>query len=86
MPARAADVGRIDRDPADDTMLVSFSRASRLLDCSRQEVYILVRRHKLPTIKIGKMRRLEMPVLRRLISDHRQAATANLQEPQHPAA
>ena len=60
----------------DDVLLVTVPRAARMLSISTAQMYNLVARRDVASVKIGKSRRLEPAELERLVAAHRQAAEA----------
>jgi len=59
--------------PAPAPMLMDVRAAGRALSISPRQVQILVARGELPSIKIGKLRRIAVADLQRLIDARRQA-------------
>jgi excisionase family DNA binding protein len=50
--------------------LQRLSEAGRFLGCSRSQIYKLIRTGLLPSVKIGKSRRVPIRAVRELASDH----------------
>jgi excisionase family DNA binding protein len=59
--------------------LQRLSEAARFLGCSRSLIYKLIRMGLLPSVKIGKSRRVPIRAVRELASDH--LAYETLDEP-----
>jgi hypothetical protein len=65
----------------DDVLLVTVPRAARMLSISTAQMYNLLARREVASVKIGKSRRLEPAELRRLVAARRQAANTCEQAP-----
>jgi excisionase family DNA binding protein len=65
MPAIAAD------DAFDGALLVSVPRAAQALDVSRAKLYVMIQKRQIKSVKIGKLRRIEIAEIKRVIAAHR---------------
>ncbi len=75
--ARGLDPGSgvpaMDGDTVDDLLLITIPDAAHRLGLCRSKVYELIAEDKLPTIKIGRARRISMEDLRAFVTQHRAA-------------
>lgn len=60
-------------DAVDDLRLITIPDAALRLGLCRSKVYELIAEDKLPTIKIGRARRISMQDLRAFVTQHRAA-------------
>lgn len=60
-------------DPHDDLQLITIVEAARRLDLSRSKVYELIADGELPTVHIGRARRIDLADLRAFVDRHRAA-------------
>jgi excisionase family DNA binding protein len=65
MPAITAD------DAFDGALLVSVPRAAQVLDVSRAKLYVMIQKRQIRSVKIGKLRRIEIAEIKRVIAAHR---------------
>jgi excisionase family DNA binding protein len=80
MTAIAAGSG-LGRELDDDVLLVTVPRAARKLGISPAQMYNLIAKREVASVKIGKSRRLEPAELRRFVAARRQAADTGEQDP-----
>lgn len=60
-------------DDFDDVRLITVEDAAERLSICRTKLYELIARRELPTIKIGRSRRVSMEDLRTFVAQHRAA-------------
>lgn len=60
-------------DEVDDLRLITIADAADRLSLCRSKVYELIAEQKLPTVKIGRSRRVTMEDLRTFVAQHRAA-------------
>lgn len=60
-------------DEIDDLRLITIADAADRLSLCRSKVYELIAEQKLPTIKIGRSRRISLDDLRTFVAQHRAA-------------
>ncbi len=68
--------GAVDDDPHepdDDLRLITIDAAAERLGLSRSKVYLLIADGELPTIHIGRARRIALSDLRTFVGRHREA-------------
>ena len=65
MTAIAAD------DAFDGALLVTVPRAAQVLDVSRATLYVMIQNRQIKSVKIGKLRRIEIAEIKRLIAANR---------------
>jgi excisionase family DNA binding protein len=58
-------------EPADDLRLITIPAAAERLDLSRSKVYLLIADGDLPTVRIGRARRICLADLRAFVERHR---------------
>lgn len=58
-------------DHVDDVRLITIADAAERLSLCRSKVYELIAEQKLPTVKIGRARRVSMEDLRTFVAQHR---------------
>lgn len=71
-PIPATDTGP-PPEQQDDLRLVSISTAAERLDLSRSKLYELIADGELPTVRIGRARRIALADLRAFVARHRVA-------------
>lgn len=62
---------RPEADGADDLRLITIAAAADRLDLSRSKLYELIAEGELPTVRIGRARRIALADLRAFVDRHR---------------